>query len=125
MGKTRLYHPTEAPEGQTFDITTEPSEASEEKIWVASKDFPGSSPVLLESLEKEGWVDNPAKVGITWGSVAEEGVREKKKQYQNGEIPGMDKIDKGIRCTIWGTVASDETAGGRDGKLMDAPRAGG
>ncbi len=30
-----------------------------------------------------------------------------------------------ICCAIWDTMASDETEGGRDGKSMDSPRAGG
>ena len=101
---TRLYHLIDAPEGKEFDSTA----------------------VSLESLAKEGWVDDSAKIGINlWDDGAWDAVREQHGKYQRGEISGMDGMNENTRCAIWCTLASEESGHGRDGKFMDSSRAGG
>ena len=69
---TLLYHWSLAPEGQRFDVTS----------------------VCLETLAKEGWVDNPAKIGLNpWGPDQAVGVAANHDRYRRGEIPGMDQMD--------------------------------
>ena len=105
---TMLYRLSDAPEGYTFEnITVED----------------------LEPLSQEGWVDSPAKIGINiWGDDSEDDVKRQHEEYQCGQIPGIDKDDsmnENTRCAIWGTLASDKSNGGRDGRLVDSLRTGG
>lgn len=105
---TMLYRLSDAPKGYTFEnITVED----------------------LEPLCQEGWVDSPAKIGINiWGDDSEDDVKRQHEEYQCGQIPGIDKDDsmnENTRCAIWGTLVSDKSNGGRDGRLVNSLRTGG
>lgn len=102
---TMLYHWSFAPKGQRFDLTS----------------------VSLEGLAKEGWVDNPAKIGVNlWNSDQATSVAAVHDRYRRGEIPGMDQMDSSDnRCAIWGTLTSEEPLHGDMGLAFDSPRAGG
>ena len=106
-GTVTLYHPVNAPDGQPFDTNSDP----------------------LASYAEEGWVDDPAKIGINpWGEDQEHGVAKRHLEYLSGEIPGISPghgSHVGPRCAIWNTVATDESEPGRDGFSVDSPRAGG
>ena len=106
-GTTMLYHPVHAPNGQPFDTDSGP----------------------LASYADEGWVDDPAKIGVNpWGENHEHAVAKRHLEYLSGEIPGISPghgSHAGPRCAIWNTVAIDESEPGRDGYMLDSPRAGG
>ena len=114
---TILYHPTEAPRGNSF----------------------GAGNMFLEKLVHEGWVDDPAKIGVNvWDKdnpALNEFVAEINDMFLSGEKPniggkGHDQNEMelssigGARCAIWGTYASYSEQQG-DGKYIDSPRAGG
>ena len=102
-----LYHPVHAPEGQLFDTNSGP----------------------LASYADQGWVDDPAKIGVNpWDEDHKHAVAKRHLEYLSGEIPGISPgrgspVDP--RCAIWNTVATDMSEPGRDGFLLDSPRAGG
>ena len=102
---TLLYHWSLAPEGQRFDVTS----------------------VCLETLAKEGWVDNPAKIGLNpWGPDQAVGVAANHDRYRRGEIPGMDQMDHTEnKCAIWGTLTDNKPLYTGGNKAFDSLRAGG
>lgn len=106
-GPVKLYNPVHAPGGQTF----------------------GSDGRPLTSYADEGWVDDPAKIGVNpWGADHEHEVARRHLEYLSGAIPGISPgygADEAPRCAIWNTVATDESEPGRDGATLDSPRAGG
>lgn len=68
-----MYHKEYAPGGQDFDLED------------------GHTPV---SLSKEGWVDNPAKLGINlWGPDAQAHVDEMAAKFEQRLIPAVDGPD--------------------------------
>ena len=90
--------------------------------------------VSLESLTKEGWVDDLAKIGLDVGEGTPENIRHTQNAHENGEIPdfnggdqeqGGESMNENARCPIWNTSASETPSGHYDGRLMDSPRAGG
>ena len=106
MTATRLYHPLHAPGGQTFENILE----------------------QLERRAQEGWVDNPAKIGVNpWGPGHVDAVREHHKKYLNGKQSGIELGDgrPTIDCNIWHTVASSGVTVNDGLILIDSPRAGG
>jgi len=83
----------------------------------------------LTSYANKGWVDDAAKIGVNpWGDDHKRDVAMRHPEYLSGEIPaispGIGK-DECSRCTVWNTVASDQSGRGRDEFLLDSPRAGG
>ena len=106
-GATILYHPAHAPDGQRFETD-------------------GGA---LKSYADEGWVDDPAKIGVNpWGEGHEHAVAKRHLEYLSGELPGISPgygKDEGLRCAIWNTVAIEESEPGRDGMSLNSPRAGG
>lgn len=106
-GTVTLYHPVHAPDGQPFDTDSGP----------------------LASYADEGWVDDPAKIGINrWGEDQKHAVAKGHLEYLSGDIPGISPgHGRHVcpRCAIWNTVATDESEPGRDGFSVDSPRAGG
>ena len=106
-GIAKLYHPVHAPNGQSFDTDSGP----------------------LMAYADEGWVDDPAKIGVNpWGEGHEHAVAKRHLEYLSGEIPGISPgrgRDVGPRCAIWNTVATDESEPGRDGLSRNSPRVGG
>ena len=106
-GNTILYHPVHAPDGQPFDTDSNP----------------------LKSYADEGWVDDPAKIGVNpWGEDHRHAVAKRHLGYLSGELPGISPgydTHVGPRCAIWNTLATDESEPGRDGFTLDSPRAGG
>ena len=67
-----LYHKDYAPEGRTFDYTTQ-------DINMLTKD--------------QGWVDSPAKININlWGPQEDARVKEIAEMYDKGEIGAVDPI---------------------------------
>ena len=106
-GTVTLYHPVNAPDGQPFDTNGDP----------------------LASYAEEGWVDDPAKIGINrWGEDQRHAVAKRHLEYLSGETPGISPRHGshiGPRCAIWNTVATDASEPGRDGFSVDSPRAGG
>ena len=103
----KLYHPIHAPDGQPV--------------------YTDSGP--LTTYADAGWVDDPAKIGVNpWGDDHEHHVAGRHREYLSGELPGISPgygKDKGPRCVIWNTVATDESEPGRDGMSLNSPRAGG
>ena len=83
----------------------------------------------LTTHADDGWVDDPAKIGVNpWGKDHEHGVAKRHLEYLSGEVPGISPgygKDEGRRCAIWNTVATDESEPGRDGMSLNSPRAGG
>ena len=69
--ETILYHPTDAPGGRKFEGTEE----------------------SMRSLADQGWVDNPAKIGVNvWSDKSPEMMHHIQKiqdSYLSGEIPGI------------------------------------
>ena len=106
-GTTMLYHPVHAPDGQPFATDS------------------GN----LTSYADEGWVDDPAKIGVNpWGEDHRHAVAKRHLEYLSGDIPGISPgygTDEGPRCVIWNTLATDVSEPGRDGFTLDSPRAGG
>ena len=84
-------------------------------------------------LAAEGWVDNPAKIGVNvWSNKSSEAtarIQEKQDSYLSGNISGIEGEAEGMaeraRCAIWKTIASSDGPRGRDGEYFDSPRAGG
>jgi len=106
-GTITLYHPVHAPDGHPV--------------------YTDSGP--LTSYADDGWIDDSAKIGVnTWGDERKHDVARRHLEYLSGEIPGISPgygAAEGPRCTIWNTVATDESEPGRDGFTFDSPRAGG
>lgn len=106
-GRAMLYHPVYAPEGQPFCTDSGP----------------------LESYADQGWVDDPAKIGVNpWGEEHKHAVAKRHLEYLSGEIPGISPGDgshEGPLCAIWNTMATDESEPDRDGVSLNSPRAGG
>ena len=106
-GIAKLYHPIHAPNGQSFDSDSGP----------------------LKPYADDGWVDDPAKIGVNpWGEDHEHAVAKRHLEYLSGEIPGISPgygKDEGRRCAVWSTVATDESEPGRDGISLNSSRAGG
>ena len=102
---TLLYHRRHAPQGRRFDVT----------------------PVSLDALAKEGWVDDPAKIGMNpWGPDQAAGVAAIHDRYRRGEIPGMDQMDyTENKCAVWGTLTEERPLDAGWKKGFDSPRAGG
>ena len=104
-GTTMLYHPVHAPDGQPFATDS------------------GN----LTSYADEGWVDDPAKIGVNpWGEDHRHAVAKRHLEYLSGDIPGISPeygTDEGQRCVIWNTLATDVSEPGRDGFTLDSPRA--
>ena len=69
--ETILYHPIDAPEGWKFAGTEE----------------------SLRSLADQGWVDNPAKIGVNaWSDKSpkiKRHIQQIQDSYLSGEIPGI------------------------------------
>ena len=106
-GTITLYHPIYAPDGQPVYTDNGP----------------------LTSYADDGWVDDPAKIGVNpWGEDHERDVATRHLKYLSGELPGIAPgygKGNGPRCAIWNTVATDESEVGRDGFSLNSPRAGG
>lgn len=106
-GTITLYHPMHAPDGQAV--------------------FTDGGP--LTTYADDGWVDDPAKIGVNpWGDDHEHHVAKRHREYLSGKLPGISPgngRDEGPRCAIWNTVATDESEPGRDGMSLNSPRAGG
>ena len=106
-GRTRLYHPMHAPEGQDFETD-------------------GQS---LRAYESQGWVDDPAKAGVNpWGEDMAAGVVSKHAEYQEGRIHGIALgrgNGNGVRCAIWNTIAADVTPDTCKLVILESHRAGG
>ena len=82
----------------------------------------------LDASAKEGWVDDPAKIGVNpWGRGQANAVAARHNSYRCGEIPGTDQMDHSEnKCAIWGTLTDNKPlldAGGN--KAFDSLRAGG
>ncbi len=112
--RTTLYHATLAPVGRQFADKTE----------------------SLIELEAQGWVDNPAKIGVNaWSDNSPDTMRrilETRDAYLGGRIPGIsppnsegNQTCRDERCAIWETIASSDNFEGRDGECFDSPRTGG
>ena len=106
-GTITLYHPVRAPDGQPVYTDSRP----------------------LASYADDGWVDDPAKIGVNpWGEDHENDVARRHLEYLSGKIPGIAPghgTHVGPRCAIWNTVATDRSEPGRDGLTLESPRAGG
>ncbi|MDE0390805.1 MAG: hypothetical protein OXI57_01905 [Rhodospirillales bacterium] len=106
-GTITLYHPVHAPDGQPVYTDGGP----------------------LASYADEGWVDDPAKIGVNRrGENHSHEVARRHLEYMSGEIPGIAPgYGKGVgpRCAIWNTVATDRSEPGRDGFTLESPRSGG
>ena len=106
-GTITLYHPIHAPDGQPV--------------------YTDSGP--LTKYADDGWVDDPAKIGVNpWGDDHDHHVAKRHREYLSGELPGISPgygKEEDLRCAIWNTVATDESEPGRDGMLLNSPRAGG
>jgi len=104
---TMLYHPQHAPMGKTFE------EAKES----------------LEELETDGWVDDPAKIGVNARSEEspemKSHIQKTMDSYVSGRVSGIQGLASPIRCPIWGSIASFDGPQERDGEYFDSPRAGG
>ena len=102
---TLLYHWRHAPQGRRFDVTS----------------------VSLDALAKEGWVDDPAKIGVNpWGRGHANAVAARHNSYRRGEIPAIDQLDlTEKKCAIWGTLTDDKPLDAGWNKAFDSPRAGG
>ncbi|MDE0678993.1 MAG: hypothetical protein OXI11_02095 [Gammaproteobacteria bacterium] len=107
---TTLYHLRHAPKGKTFEETKE----------------------SLKRLEADGWVDDPAKIGVNlWPDEspgAEGNIKEIMGYYMSGRILGIEGVSEGVnsqpRCPIWRSIASTCGIQG-DGEYFESPRAGG
>lgn len=106
-GRTRLYHPTRAPEGQDFE----------------------TDGLSLKAYETQGWVDDPAKAGTNpWGKDAAPEVISRHIRYREGRIRGIasgQDTGNGVRCAIWNTIALDVTPDSCELLILESPRAGG
>lgn len=106
-GTVTLYHPIHAPDGQPVHTDSGP----------------------LTTYADDGWVDDPAKIGVNpWDDDHEHHVGKRHREYLSGELPGISPgygKDEGRRCAIWNTVATDESEPGRDGMSLNSPQAGG
>ena len=106
MTATMLYHPLHAPNGQNFENILE----------------------QFEMRAQDGWVDNPAKIGINpWGTAHADAVREHHKKYLSGKQRGIESGDgrPTLECKIWHTVASNEVTVHDSFISINSPRAGG
>ena len=106
-GRTRLFHPIHAPEGQDFEVDG----------------------LSLKAYERQGWVDDPGKGGMNpWGEDLAAGVAGRHVEYLEGRIPGIvlgESNVNGVHCVIWGTIALDVTPNTCELLILDSPRAGG
>ena len=104
-GRTKWYHPVHARSGQAF----------EDDLDIAAR-------------SKDGWVDNPAKIGVNlWGPDEAAAVERKHRQYLSGEEPGINDgrsvNHERSGCPIWRTVATGVPSVGLP--VIDSPRTGG
>ena len=108
---TMLYHPHHAPKGQKFEETKE----------------------SLKDLEADGWVDNPAKIGVNaWldeSPKMKSHIQKVMDSHMSGRVSGIEGLSENptnqTRCAIWDSITSSDGAQGRDGEYFDSPRAGG
>ena len=85
-GTITLYHSLHAPEGKPVSTECGP----------------------LTSYADDGWVDDPAKIGLNrWGKDQEHDAAKRHRENLSGELPGISPghgRDEGPRCAIWGTT---------------------
>ena len=103
-GRTMLYHAVHARSGQVFEDI-----------------------VNAVARSKDGWVDDPAKIGMNpWGPDEAAAVEQKHWKYLSGEEPGInDERSVGSerpRCAIWRTVVTDVRS---RNPIIDSPRTDG
>lgn len=83
--------------------------------------------------EAQGWVDNPAKIGVNvWSDEPAkeiDHIQTSMDSYMSGKTSGIEDGSENLtshtRCPIWNSIASSEGPQGRDGEYFDSPRASG